>query len=182
MGVLFISNVVLRTLLLVFLAITLGLTGSLIATQIFGIPQVNFMMFASVFGLLFGAFYGLASLFLTGIAFPFAIALFDFLVTVFTFAGATALAVAIRVHSCTNTNFLIVNRVAQNSTSRCRKAQADTCFMYFAFIVSLIALILSIITAMRSGWGTLPTKRGRGAAPAPATAAAPARPPTMTQV
>ncbi|KAK9237804.1 membrane-associating domain-containing protein [Lipomyces kononenkoae] len=181
MGVLFITNVVLRLLLLVFLAITMGLTGSLIATQIFGNPQVNYMMFASTFGLIFGAFYPFVSLFISPIAFPIAIALCDFLVAVFTFAGATALAVAIRVHSCTNVNYIRANRVAQGATSRCRKAQADTSFMYFAFVVALIALIISISNGIRTGWGTLPTRRARGAAPAPAPAAAPARP-TMTQV
>ncbi|KAK9376182.1 membrane-associating domain-containing protein [Lipomyces chichibuensis] len=180
MGGLFISNIVLRSLLFAFLVITLGLTGSLIAGQNFGTPQVNFMMFASVFGLLFGALYGFIGLFLTGMAFPFAVAVVDFLVTVFAFAGATALAVVIRVHSCTNDLYLNTNRVAQGSTSRCRKAQADTVFMYFAFIVSLIALILSITTGFRTGWGTVPSRHG-AAAPAPAAAAATTRP-TMTQV
>ncbi|KAK9388173.1 marvel domain-containing protein [Lipomyces mesembrius] len=125
MGALFISNIVLRSLLFTFLVITLGLTGSLIAGQIFGNPQVNFMMFASVFGLLFGAFYGFIALFVTGVAFPFAIAVVDFLVAVFAFAGATALAVAIRVHSCTNDRYLDSNKVAQGSTDRCRKAQVS---------------------------------------------------------
>ncbi|KAK9354233.1 membrane-associating domain-containing protein [Lipomyces doorenjongii] len=179
MGALFISNIVLRSLLFTFLVITLGLTGSLIAGQIFGTPQVNFMMFASVFGLLFGAFYGFIALFVTGIAFPFAIAVVDFLVTVFAFAGATALAVLIRVHSCTNHVYLDFNKVAQGSTDRCRKAQADTVFMYFAFVVALISLILSISTGIRAGWGTVPSRHAGAAAPAPAAATTR---PTMTQV
>ncbi|KAK9329367.1 membrane-associating domain-containing protein [Lipomyces starkeyi] len=179
MGALFISNIILRSLLFAFLAITLGLTGSLIAGQNFVTPQVNFMMFASVFGLVFGAFYGFISLFVTGIAFPFALAIVDFLVTVFAFAGATALAVVIRVHSCTNHAYLDSNKVAQGSTSRCRKAQADTSFMYFAFIVALISLVLSISLGIRSGWGTVPGRRGGAAVPAPVAATTR---PTMTQV
>ncbi|KAJ8097748.1 membrane-associating domain-containing protein [Lipomyces tetrasporus] len=178
MGALFISNALLRSLLFVFLVITLGLTGSLIHDQLFGLSQVNFMMFASVFGLVFGVFYGFIALFLAGVAFPFAVAAVDFLVTVFAFSGATALAVALRVHSCSNNAYVSANKVAQGSSDRCRKAQADTAFMYFAFGAALFLLILSLVSGLRHGWGTIPSKRA-GAATAPAAAPAP---PTMTQV
>ncbi|KAK9464409.1 membrane-associating domain-containing protein [Lipomyces arxii] len=170
MGAMFITNVVLRCLLFVFLTICMGLTGSLINGAMFGNPQVNFMMFASAFGLLFGCMYGILAMFISFLAFPFVIAAIDFLVCVFAFSGATALAVAIRVHSCTNDAYVMSNKVAQNSTDRCRKAQADTVFMYFSFICALVALVVSISSAMRTGWGTLPSKSRPAAAPAPVMA------------
>jgi len=174
MGAIFITNIALRSLLLVWLVITLGLTGSLIEGQNFGVSQVNFMMFASVFGILFGALYGVVSLFLSFMAFPIVIAALDFLNCVFTFAAATALAVVIRNHSCTNDNYINNNRVAQGNTGRCRKAQADTTFMYFAFLTFLVSLVLSITQGLRQGWGALPS---RTKTPAPARTG-----PSMSQV
>ncbi|KAK9473165.1 membrane-associating domain-containing protein [Dipodascopsis tothii] len=170
MGALFVSNGVLRGLTLVFLVICMGLTGSLIQGQDFGVPQVNFVMFACVFGLLFGVLYTFAAMFISAIAFPAVIALFDFLNAVFCFAGATALAVAMRVHSCTNHSYINSNKVSQGSTDRCRKGQADTVFLYFAFLTFLASLVLSISVGMREGWGTLPSKKSVRPAP------------TMTQV
>ncbi|KAK9477187.1 membrane-associating domain-containing protein [Lipomyces japonicus] len=166
MGYLFVSNIILRSLAFAFLVITLGLTGSLINGQAFGRPQVNFIMFTSVFGLLFGVLYQVLALFISALAFPIVLAALDFLNTVFTFSGATALAVAIRVHSCTNVQYLNSNSVAQGSTDRCRKAQADTAFTYFAFIVFLVALVLSISTGFREGWGNIPIRK-RPARPGP---------------
>ncbi|KAK9323736.1 membrane-associating domain-containing protein [Lipomyces orientalis] len=191
MGALFITNIVLRSTLFVFLVITLGLTGSLIHDQAFSVSQVNFMMFASVFGLVFGAFYGFIALFLAGVAYPFAVAVVDFLVTVFTFAAGTALAVVLRVHSCSNDAYVASNKVAQGSSDRCRKAQADTAFMFFAFGVALTSLILALVSGFSHGWGHLPRKQRAGAtgpsaapaqAPAQGQGQAPARPPAMTQV
>jgi len=165
MGGLFITNTVLRGLEFIFLIICLGLTGSLIHNQFFGVSQVNFMMFASVWGMLFGVLYGFAALFISVLAMPMVVALVDFLTVVFTFAAATALAVATRVHSCSNHYYIDYNKVAQGSTDRCRKAQADTAFMYFAFFTFLASLIISTTIGFREGWGSLGSKKSTAPRP-----------------
>ncbi|KAK9453711.1 membrane-associating domain-containing protein [Dipodascopsis uninucleata] len=158
MSALFISNITLRSLIFVFMVICMGLTGSLISTANTGNPQVNFLMFASAFGLLFGAFFGFATSFLSFLNFPMVNAILDFMNAVFAFAGATALAVNLRVHSCTNQDYIRANSVSQGSTDRCRKAQADTVFMYFGFVAFLVSLVLSITTGFRNGWGNMPRR------------------------
>lgn len=162
----------LRVALFVFLVIVLGLTGSLINGSDHANPQVNFALFSAVFGLVFGVIYGLLAGFLEFLAFPIVLATIDFLDFVFTFAGATAVAVAIRVHSCTNQEYLDRNTVTQGSEDRCRKAQASTAFLYFAFFVCLAQLILSVLSLTSSGPFSLP---GRGRS-------APRAGPTMSQV
>ncbi|KAK9381806.1 membrane-associating domain-containing protein [Kockiozyma suomiensis] len=170
MGALFVSNLVLRTLVIFFATVSLGLIGSLMAHQSYGTPQINFMVFASVWSLLFSGLFGAFCLFVSVLAFPIVLIIVDFLTLVFTFAGATALAVNIRVHSCTNEDFLSSNRIAEGSTDRCRKAQASDVFIYFTFVVSLVLLVLSISSGFRNGWGG-PTR----VIPAPTR-------PTMAQV
>jgi len=165
MGALFITNTVLRGMEFVFLVITLGLTGSLIENQFFGDSRVNFMMFASVWGLLIGVFYGFAALFISVLAMPMIIVLVDFLTAVFTFSAATALAVAIRVHSCSNHFYIDNNKVAQGSSDRCRKAQADTAFMYFAFFTFLASLIISVTIGFREGWGAFGPRKSTAPRP-----------------
>lgn len=165
---------VLRGFLFVFLVITLGLTASLIADSNHQNPQVNFGLFASIFGLLFGCFYGLAAGFIELLAFPIALATIDFLNLVFTFAGATAIAAAIRVHSCSNQDYLDDNTITQGSSGRCRKAQASVAFLYFAFFLTIAQLVFSVMGMMSNGAFSLP--RSKRAGP-PRTGV-----PTMSQV
>lgn len=164
---------VLRGVLALFLVITLGLTGSLIATQNHVNPQVNFGLFASVFGMVFGVLYGIGAAFIEALAFPIVIAVLDFFNFVFLFSAATAIAVAIRVHSCTNETYVKFNTVAQDSEGRCRKAQASVAFLYFSFFTILALFVYSVGNVMRNGAFSLPTSRR---AP-PRTGL-----PTMTQV
>ncbi|SCV06061.1 LANO_0H21242g1_1 [Lachancea nothofagi CBS 11611] len=141
----------LRVTNLVFLTIVLGLTASLAATSNTNNPQVNFAVFTAAFGLLFDTLYAIPANFLSAMAWPILIAVLDFLNFVFTFAAATALAVAIRTHSCTNTDYLDSNNVTQGSTDRCRKAQASVAFLYFAFFVFLAKLGLSLTNVFSAG-------------------------------
>ncbi|CCH46957.1 Non-classical export protein 2 [Wickerhamomyces ciferrii] len=141
----------LRGLNFVFLVIVLGLTGSLIAGQDHKNPQVNFALFAAVFGLVLNSFYGLIANFVSFLAWPVILFIIDFLNLVFTFAGATALAVAIRTHSCTNQDYLDNNNVAQGSTDRCRKAQAVVAFLYFSFFVFLGTFAFSAVGLISGG-------------------------------
>ncbi|SCU79992.1 LADA_0B04434g1_1 [Lachancea dasiensis] len=149
----------------VFLTIVLGLTASLAATRDSTNPQVNFAIFTAAFGLLFDTFYAIPANFLAALAWPILIAVLDFLNFVFTFAAATALAVAIRTHSCTNQSYLDSNSVAQGSTDRCRKAQASVAFLYFAFFVFLAKLVFSLANVFSAGAFGSTTRRANVGVP-----------------
>lgn len=149
--VLSIADNALRALNFAFLVIVLGLTGSLIAGQDAHSSRVNFALFAAVFGLVTSSFYGLLANFVSFLAWPLVLFSLDFLNFVFTFSGATALAVGIRTHSCTNQSYLDGNSITQGSTDRCRKAQAAVAFLYFSFFLFLGSLALSSISLLSGG-------------------------------
>jgi hypothetical protein len=146
-----VADSVLRAINFVFLVIILGLTGSLIQGQDNGSSRVNFALFASVFGLVTSSFYGLVANFVEFLAWPIILATLDFLNVVFTFAAGCALAVGIRVHSCTNQEYLDNNSITQGSTDRCRKAQASTAFLFFSFFVFLVSGTLSVVSLITGG-------------------------------
>lgn len=147
-----IGDITLRAVNFVFLVIVLGLTGSLAATTVTQHnPQVNFAVFTAAWGLLTSFFYGIAAYFITFLASPVFLAVLDFLNFVFTFAAATALAVATRTHSCSNKKYLDSNKIAQGSGDRCRKAQASTAFLYFSFFVFLFSLGVQVMTTLKNG-------------------------------
>ena len=147
-----IGDSILRSINFVFLVIALGLTCSLAANTIsHSNSQVNFAAFASAFGLLTSSIYGVLAYFIAVMAWPVLLAGFDFLNLVFTFSAAAALAVAIRVHSCGNEEYVDNNTVAQGSSDRCRKAQASVAFLFFSFIVFLASTIFSMIGLCRGG-------------------------------
>ncbi|EER33720.1 hypothetical protein CTRG_02538 [Candida tropicalis MYA-3404] len=167
-----IGDVILRAFNFVFLAVALGLTGSLAATTIrHHNPQVNFAVFAAAFGLLTSSIYGVFAYFISALAWPVILFLFDFLNFVFTFAGATAIAAAIRVHSCGNDEYVDRNKVSQGSSARCRKAQASVAFLYFSAFIFIASGIFSAISLFRGGLF------GHRSRPAPRTGV-----PTMSQV
>lgn len=149
----------LRVVLFLFLIITMGLTGSLIQGSQWANPQVNFAIFSTAFGITFGVFYGLLAGFVEVLAFPIALAVIDFLDFVFTFAAACAVATAIRVHSCSNQDYLDRNRVTQGSSGRCRKSQASVAFLFFASAVTIAQMAISITTLLRTGPFDLPSRK-----------------------
>lgn len=167
-----IGDVVLRAVNFVFLIIGLGLTISLAATPITqGNPQVNFCVFACAFAILTSTIYGVLAYFFEAFAWPVVLATFDFLNAVFTFSGATALAAAIRATSCSERMRLVTNSIAQGSEGRCRKAQASSAFIYFAFFVFFASSIFSIATLI-SGDAFTPPKRLVSKVGVPATSQA----------
>lgn len=142
----------LRAVNFLFLIIVLGLSGSLAATTLTQAnPQVNFCVFAAAWALLTSTIYGAIAYFVSFLASPIFLVIFDFLNFIFTFAGATALAVAIRVHSCSNDKYLDKNNVAQGSSDRCRKSQATVAFLYFSFFVFLFSLVMQVLNLMKNG-------------------------------
>lgn len=152
----------LRGGLFVFLIVALGLTASLIAGANHTNPQINFGIFTAVFGLVFGVFYGLAAGVIQLLAFPIALAVIDFLNLVFTFAGATAIAAALHAHSCSNEKYVAANTITQGSSGRCRKAQATVAFLYFAFALTIVQLVLSGSKLLKDGAFSLPGSRKSG--------------------
>lgn len=142
---------ILRIVNFCFLVILLGLVGSLLATQSAGSSRVNYCMFTAAFAMVTDSFYGLFANFLEPLAWPIILFVLDFLNFAFTFTAGTVLAVAIRTHSCTNTDYLDSNGVAQGSTQRCRESQAATAFFYFTFFVFLAKMILSGLSLMTNG-------------------------------
>lgn len=147
-----IGDSILRVVNFVFLVVALGLTGSLAATtNHHNNPQVDFAVFAAAWGILTSSLYGILAFFFAAFAWPFILALFDFLNAVFTFAAATAVAAAIHVHSCKNQSYLDKNTVAQGSTGRCRKAQASVAFLYFSFFIFLASAVFSFISVFNGG-------------------------------
>lgn len=143
---------ILRTVNFMFLVIILGLVSSLLATQYYSNSRTNFAIFVPAFGLVTDSFYGiLANIWSSPFAWPILLFVFDFLNAVFTFAGATALAVGVRTHSCTNQNYLDTNNIVQGSTDRCRKSQASISFLYFSFFIFLAKLIMSGINLLSNG-------------------------------
>ncbi|ODQ64256.1 hypothetical protein NADFUDRAFT_83801 [Nadsonia fulvescens var. elongata DSM 6958] len=154
-----IPTTILRAMLLVFLIITLGLTGSLAATAPYhGNPQVNFAVFASAFGVLVGGIIGLGIDFIPPLnRIPFVNLIGDFLNFVFTFAAACALAAGIRVHSCTNRDYLDSNWIVQGLTSRCRISQAATAFLFISAFGFLALTIYNVI----AGGSEITRRRGR---------------------
>ncbi|ESW96526.1 hypothetical protein HPODL_05365 [Ogataea parapolymorpha DL-1] len=153
------GDISLRIVNFVFLVIVLGLTGSLAATADHGNPQVNFCVFAAAFGVLTSTFYGILAFFISFLSSPLFLAIWDFLNFVFTFAGATALAVAIRCHSCSNQSYLDSNTVTQGSKDRCRKAQASVAFLYFSFFVFLFSLVISTLSILKNGFLGTPSRK-----------------------
>lgn len=147
-----IGDSILRVVNFFFLIIALGLTGSLAATTVYqSNPQVNFAVFAAAFAILTSSFYGVLSYFIAAFAWPVILAIFDFLNVLFTFAAATAVAAAIRVHSCSNDDYIESNKVAQGSSGRCRKAQASVAFLYFSCVIFIASAIFSFIGISKGG-------------------------------
>lgn len=146
------GDATLRIVNFCFLVIILGLTGSLAATTVTQHnPQVNFAIFTAAFGLLFSSIYGLLAYFIEIFAWPILLTVLDFLNVVFTLAAGAALATAIRVHSCTNDDYLSDNNVAQGSTDRCRKAQASVAFLFFSFFIFVFGLAFQVISLIKNG-------------------------------
>ncbi|KAL6929396.1 hypothetical protein ACO0SA_000796 [Hanseniaspora valbyensis] len=142
----------LRIVNFAFLVIILGLTGSLIHGSSNGThSRVNFALFASVFGLLFDSIYAIFANFITFFTWPILLFTLDFLNFVFTFAAATALAVGIRCHSCSDQSYLDGNSIINGSSDRCRKSQATVAFLYFSFFIFLAKIVFDIINLASSG-------------------------------
>lgn len=146
------GDLTLRAVNTIFLIIALGLSGSLAANTITqGNSQVNFCVFACAWALLTSSLYGVLAYFLSFLSSPLFLWVADFLNFIFTFAGATALAAALKAKSCSNSAYLKANSIAQGSSDRCRKGQADAAFLYFSVFIFLFSLVMQSINFIQNG-------------------------------
>ncbi|KAI9880203.1 MAG: hypothetical protein M1830_004789 [Pleopsidium flavum] len=155
---------VLRAVQLLFSAIVLGISISLIRGQVHGAApsQTDFSAFAGGWGLLI-ALVGIAATTFFAALEGIAMLALDGLAILFYLAAALAMAVTLRVHKCTNENFTTSNALINGGLrdnkyyryidlqGRCHKAQADTAFLFFAFAAFVGTAVLSGMAGRRKG-------------------------------
>ncbi|KAL9077221.1 MAG: hypothetical protein Q9161_000487 [Pseudevernia consocians] len=159
-----IPNMALRGLEVFFAILVLGLSGHLVASQAYGgaPSSTNYNVFLGIW-LLVIAFIGLAASFVSALGGVVMTAL-DALSVLFAFAGGVAYAAKLGAHSChrlsyTSTNVVINGGIdpagkispAVNLANRCREAQADTAFIWFAFAAFCATFALSFLAWRRGG-------------------------------
>jgi Membrane-associating domain len=130
---------ILRGLQFFFGIIVLALSAALVANQPDGgsPSQVNYDVFVGVFSLLTW-FYtvGASSVSPDGLGSPIIVLIMDALNTLFYFAGGIAMAVALRVHSCGNLDYINSNGIIAGSINRCHISQTLTAFLWFGSLSS----------------------------------------------
>lgn len=130
----------------VFSVIVLALSSALVAQKEYGgsNSQVNFAVFLGIFSLLTIFYVAAARFFMKDkLGNPTVLTILDGANTIFFFAGGIALAVVLRVHSCSNTLYIDTNKVINGSSKRCHEAQALTAFVWFDFVMFLITAIMN---------------------------------------
>ena len=80
----------------------------------------------------------------------------DGLLMLFTLAGGIALATRLRVHSCSNAEYLNTP-LLRGSANVCRLLQATTAFVWFSFALFLVTFIIGLVSFMS---GSPATQRG----------------------
>jgi hypothetical protein len=125
---------IIRTIQFVFDVIILAMAAALVANQPTGgsPSQINYAVFVGVFGLLTWFYTAAASSFNSeGLGSPLIVLVIDSLNCLFAFCGGIALAVAMRVHSCGDTAYIVTNAITAGSTQRCHEGQTLTAFLWF---------------------------------------------------
>lgn len=163
------TDLTLRGVNFIFIIIGLGLSGSLVAGTPSGAKhsEIEMCLFATVWALITSTIYGGVTFLYSVLTSPLLLWVLDLLNTVFTFAGATALAAALKAHSCSNKAYVEKNGITLGSSDRCKKSQADVTFIYFSFLIFLLSLINQSINVVQSGAlkSSQPTKRPEPRAP-----------------
>ncbi|KAF2812637.1 uncharacterized protein BDZ99DRAFT_497010 [Mytilinidion resinicola] len=136
----------LRGLQFLFTLIIMALIGNMIATAVHGNHSiVNYDMFVATFGML-SLLYLIAAAFIEALAIPIVAIGLDAFNTLFYLIAGIATAAYLGVHSCSNKNYTLHNKVTNSSPDtggRCREAQASTAFFWFAFATFAITTALS---------------------------------------
>ncbi|KAF6228736.1 hypothetical protein HO173_011755 [Letharia columbiana] len=159
-----IPNMALRGLEIFFGILVLGLSGHLVASQAYGgAPSAtNYNVFLGIW-LLVVAAVGLAASFVSALG-GVVMAALDALSVLFAFAGGVAYAAKLGAHSCSRASYTAHNVITNggvdhagntapgvNLGNRCREAQADTAFIWFAFAAFAASCALSLLAWRRGG-------------------------------
>ncbi|KAF2493247.1 hypothetical protein BU16DRAFT_528566 [Lophium mytilinum] len=136
----------LRGLQFFFTLVIMALIGNMIATAIHGNHSiVNYDMFVATFGML-SLFYLIAAAFIEALAIPIVAIGLDVANMLFYLIAGIATAAYLGVHSCSNKNYTLHNKVTNSSRDtdkRCREAQASTAFFWFAFAAFAVTTAFS---------------------------------------
>ena len=147
----------------------LGLSGHLVATQLYGgaPSSTNYNVFLGLY-VLVAALVGLASGFVSALR-GLVTLVTDSLAVLFTFAGGVAYAVQLGTGGCgCDAKFQACERLTRNTVinggirdgkvgqdvnrvGRCREAQADTAFIFLAFVCFAASAALSFLAWRRGG-------------------------------
>jgi hypothetical protein len=141
----------------VFAVIIVSLVGDIFANSYWNqIPrgegnpsQINYSMFVGVWTLVSACYFFPTILWPPALKQPFlyVTAGLDALNTIFYMGAGIALAAAMNIHSCLNTNYTKGNKITKGSpdkTGRCREAQALTAFLWFNFAVFAVTTVFSV--------------------------------------
>ncbi|KAK4565228.1 hypothetical protein LTR86_003845 [Recurvomyces mirabilis] len=168
-------NLVTRTVQAIFSVVVLGLSITAIMWQVYGSAPstTTYGAFAGALGVLV-ALIGMAHSFINLIP-DLIMAAVDALASVFLLAGGIALAVGLRHTSCSDDYSTATNTLINGGTrkgrgdtyyvgyptdnahealqSRCQKIEADSVFLFLAFLVSVAAAVLCFMASKRGGRG-----------------------------
>jgi len=137
-------NVIFRAFQFLWALLIMSLIGNMLADYSGGSPAiVNYSMFIAVFAMVSLFFLIPATIKSEWGILGFLPFTLDLLNTLFFFTGGIAFAAELHVHSCTNTAYLIGNKITQGSTKTCREAQASTAFLWFGFAAFLGSTVIT---------------------------------------
>lgn len=148
---------IIRGTQVVFAVVIISLVGDIFANSYWNqIPrgegnpsQINYSMFLGVWTLLSACYFFPTILWPPVVKQPFlyVTAGLDALNVIFYMGDAIALAAAMNIHSCTNTDYTRGNKItkgAPDKMHRCREAQALTAFLWFNFLVFVATTVFSV--------------------------------------
>ncbi|KAB8290212.1 hypothetical protein EYC80_011081 [Monilinia laxa] len=136
-----IPQILLRGLQLLCIIILTGLVAGAIDIQHFFNHSVNYAMFTTVFSWIV-VIYGLSAAFVESLAHPIILLVLDGFAIGFNFIAGVTLAARLGAHSCSNSNYINHNDLAQGISKRCRELQAATAFFWFTFALFVASLVV----------------------------------------
>ncbi|EMR63684.1 hypothetical protein MGN70_008000 [Eutypa lata] len=149
---------ILRLVQLLWVLLATALIGNVIATNGGNVANsaLHFTMFVCALSWL-AVLYGLASHFVSAIAFPIVALALDSLSTIFTFIAAVVLAAKLTAVNCNNLDGKDDGYIAfgsSNDEKRCREIQASDVFLWFLF-ATFAATLFFVVKEFRHGGGSI---------------------------
>lgn len=114
--------------------------------------QINFALVATIFALLALIYFAIAFP-VPVLGHPWIVFGWDLLATILLFCSAIALSAQLGVNSCTNQGYLNKNPITRGSENRCRLAQVDSAFIWFAWASWVAGCVISGMGMSGSGVG-----------------------------